>query len=74
MPSLATAINDALARCNRAGGIHRLPDDYDCFPILQIDDAGQCVGLIWRARIGEHLGSGSSPALATYGVCRGPIP
>lgn len=75
MDALATAINDALARCNGVSGGYKLPDDYDCFPLLVVDPvSGKCTSINgWRARIGDHVSDGSSPELATYGICRGPV-
>lgn len=72
---LQDAINDALARCNAGGGNYKLPGDYDCIPLLTIDPStGLCVAVTgWRARIADHVSDGSSPELATYGICRGPV-
>lgn len=69
---LIDAINEALDRCNRAGGNFVLPDDYDCIPVLVVDQStGKCVAIkCWRARIADHVSDGSSPELATYGICR----
>lgn len=72
---LADAINDALARCNRGGAGYRLPDDFTCFPLLDVDASGRCTDVRgWRALIADHVSDGSTPVLAVYGICRGPVP
>lgn len=74
MKDLVTLINEALVRCNRhAQKAFRLPDDYDCFPLLIVDKAtGKCTGIKgWRARISNHQSDDETPELATEGICRG---
>lgn len=70
--NLPAAINAAVARCLRAAGKrrYRLPADFEVYPVLKINAAGRCTGIsFWLARLGEHVGRGSTPLWAVMALC-----
>lgn len=64
-------INAAIRRCSAASGEEfRLPWDFECYPVLKISGTGRCVGIrFWLARIGAHIGRGSTAELAVAALC-----
>lgn len=71
--TLPAAINAAVIRCHRASTKrYKLPNDFQLFPVLKINGAGRCVGIdFWLARLGEHVGRGSTAEWAVGSLCPG---